>query len=75
MKQIMEPNVYDRLSRSLRPIATGNSGQVREIVQCDCRMTVNELSMTFLTADSRCFCCPEIPHCVTSLHDETEHGD
>lgn len=53
MKQMIEPNVYDRLSRSLRPIATGNSGQVREIVQCDCRTRIATLSMSFLPRDSR----------------------
>jgi len=50
---MIDPNVSDRLSRGDRPIATGNSGQVREIVQCDLRTLINRLSMRFLSVDSR----------------------
>lgn len=53
MKQIIDPNVPDRLSRITGPIATGNSGQVREIVQCDLRTRIATLSMSFLPRDSR----------------------
>ena len=38
---MIDPNVSDPLSRGDRPIATGNSGQVREIVQGDLRMCID----------------------------------
>ncbi len=50
---MIDPNVSDRLSRFIWPIASGNSGQVREIVQCDLRTRIDRLSMRFLSEDSR----------------------
>lgn len=53
MRQIIDPKVSDRLSRGDWPIATGNSGQVREIIQGDFLTLIDKLSMWFLSVDSR----------------------
>ncbi len=50
---MIDPNVSGQLSRGDRPIATGNSGQVREIIQCDLRTRIATLSMSFLLHDAR----------------------
>ena len=53
VKQMVGPNVVKPIESLLVPIATGNSGQVREIVQCDLRTRIATLSMSFLLHDSR----------------------
>ena len=50
---MIDPNVSDRLSRFIGPIATGNSGQVREIIQGDFLTLIDRLSTRFLSDDSR----------------------